>query len=340
LNKKIKSVISRLNFALGLNPRVTNGKGEDDAGLIPYPYKAVLLLCADFELAWAWRYAKGIGDQKERAVKMARVARRNIEKILDLCDAYEIPITWATVGHLLLEACERDKLVAHPRIKRVPYHENAYWKFSKGGWYDDDPCTNYKVSPEWYAPDVVRKIIESDVDHEIACHTFSHIDCRDFVCTPDVIDSEIGECRKQAKTFGLEMVSFVHPGHTIGNLDTLRKHGFTSYRTDYRNTLSLPHRHSSGLWELQTTAEIYYRYGWTHRYHVDRLCKIIDRGLRYRRLIYFRFHPSFNEIIVDQVLERVFSYIARLREKGALLVTNTKQYVEYLNTQDCETMHG
>jgi peptidoglycan/xylan/chitin deacetylase (PgdA/CDA1 family) len=331
LKRTIKSILSKVNFGLNRNPRIARGTSADDESLIPQPYEAVLLLCADFELAWAWRYAKGLQKPKEEAIKLARLARGNIPRILKLCDTYNIPITWATVGHLFLEKCKKNDGVPHSQLKRPAYHENQYWKFDTGEWYDDDPCTDWKTSPEWYAPDLIKAIINSDVDHEIACHTFSHIDCRDAVCTADTLDGEITECQKHGQVYGVKMKSFVHPGHTIGNLDTLMRLGFTSYRTDYYSTLGLPVRHRTGLWELQTSAEIYYRNEWSTDYHIYRFCTIIDRGVKHRRIVYFRFHPSFNEIVAERILEALFSYIAELRDKGKLLVTNTKEYVNYLN---------
>jgi hypothetical protein len=98
--------------------------------------------------------------------------------------------------------------------------------------------------------------------------------------------------------------------------------------------LGLPVRHSSGLWELQTSAEIYYREGWSYDYHVYRLRSIIDRGIKHRRIIYFRFHPSFREIVVPRIMNPVLSYIAELRERKKVLVTNTKDYIDYLNGSD------
>jgi len=331
LNSKIRAILSKINFELNLNPRITGGRSNDEKWFIPYPYGAVLVLCADFELAWAWRYAKGIQKPKEQADNLARVARRNIPNILHLCDVYNIPITWATVGHLFLKRCNRSGNTAHPQIKRLPYHENRYWKFDTGEWYDDDPCTDWETSPEWYAPDLIKKITNSNVDHEIACHTFSHVDCRDSVCTPDILEAEIRECQKHGQAYGVEMKSFVHPGHTIGNLQTLKRLGFTSYRTDCHNVLGLPIRHSTGLWELQTSAEIYYRDEWSVDYHIYRYSAIISRGIKHRRVVYFRFHPSFNEIVAASILKPLFYYIAELHDKGKLLVTNTKKYVDYLN---------
>jgi peptidoglycan/xylan/chitin deacetylase (PgdA/CDA1 family) len=307
-------------------------RGKDEKWFVPQPYRAVLILCADFELAWAWRFAKGIPQTKHEALRLARIARRNIPRIIDACEIYDIPITWATVGHLLLSKCDGKEGCPHGHLKRIPYHVNRYWEFCTGEWYDDDPCATWRTAPEWYAPDLIKNIINSNVNHEIACHTFSHIDCSDSVCTPDILEGEINECTKHAQKYGIEMKSFVHPGHTIGNLQTLKTLGFTSYRTDRQNVLGLPIRHNSGLWELRTSAEIYYREEWSYDYHVYRLRSIIDRGIKHKRIIYFRFHPSFREIVVPRIMKPMLSYIAKLRERGTLLVTNTREYVDYLNS--------
>ena len=217
-------------------------------------------------------------------------------------------------------------------MKRVPYHENRYWKYDAGEWYDDDPCSDWHADPEWYAPDLIRSIMDHHVDHKIACHTFSHIDCRDSVCSPSVLEDEITECRKHAQPYGIEMVSFIHPGHTIGNIATLKRLGFTSFRSDYHNVLGFPIRHPVGLWELRTSAELHYRRGWSTNYHIYRFCSIVDRGVKHRRLIYFWFHPSFSEVVVDRILEPIFAHIAALRDNSKLWVVNTKNYVNYLNS--------
>jgi peptidoglycan/xylan/chitin deacetylase (PgdA/CDA1 family) len=304
----------------------------DVRSFFPKPFGSAILISADFELAWAWHHAKRARNQMKEAKKLAMRARANIPRILDLCGKYDIPITWAIVGHLFLNGCSKNGRLAHSNLKRIPYHENEYWEFNTGDWFDDDPCTDWKSSLEWYAPDLVNRILDAKAGHEIACHTFSHIDCRDSICLPEVLIAEINECKSCADKYGIKLQSFVHPGHTIGNLSTLKKLGFTSFRTDYRNALSLPCRHESGLWEFRTTAEIYHRDEWAVNYHIYRYNKIVDRGVQNKRVIYFRFHPSFAEIVVDKILEPIFAYISQLRERGKLLVTGTKEYVAYLNS--------
>lgn len=327
---KLKSFLSKVNFALGRNPSIT--KGKNYRKFIPEHYKAVIIISADFELAWASRYTKNSVNPYQNAIENARCARENIPIILDLCDKYNIPITWATVGHLFLEECKRENGVPHPNIKRLPHFENEYWKFDRGDWFDNDPCTDWKTSPEWYAPDLIKDIINRKTKHEIACHTFSHIDCRDGVCSSEVFKDEITECQKNAQKYGIKLESFVHPGHTIGNLDTLAKSGFTSFRTDYMNTLGYPIKHRNGLWEFQSTAGFNYREDWSIKYHIWRYKKIINRAVKYNRICYFWFHPWMYSGFVSYVLPDIFGYINSNSNK--ILLITAGDYVDWLNRNE------
>jgi len=186
----IKSNLSKLNFFLGRNPQVI--KTHDWKKFVPEPYESVITISADFELAWAPRYSKRFVNAKENALFLARRERRNLPVLLKYCDHYNIPITWATVGHLFLESCKKINGVEHPDIVQLSGYENKYWKFTGNNWFEYDPCSNYKDAPEWYAPDLIDLILKSKTLHEIGCHTFSHIDCRDEVCSDEVFRSETG----------------------------------------------------------------------------------------------------------------------------------------------------
>ena len=324
----VKSLISKANFALGRNPRIESSGELNTEKYIPRPYDAVFILSADFELAWAWRFAKGFQNPKDAAIKRARIARTNIPKILKLCDTYNIPITWATVGHLLLEECKKDGGKPHSALKRQQYYENQYWRYEDGDWFDADPCSNWESSPEWYAPDLIRMIIRSKTAHEVACHTFSHIDCRDAVCSAEILIGELKECKKYAHEYGIELESFVHPGHMIGNLDVIEAEGFSSFRSAYDNVLGYPTKHSSGLWELKGTMELYHRKEWSVGYHIYRYNKVIERAMKHRRVCYFWFHPSMSATFIDQIMPAVFQYVAANRDR--LLVTTTSNYLKMI----------
>lgn len=327
--KKIKSNLSKVNFFLGRNPVVEKDKQKDN--YIPDGYKTVVLISSDFELAWAWRYSKSSQNPYQLALEKAKVERENIPKIVEICEKYEIPITWLTVGHLFLNSCSKVEKSKHPTIPRLQNFENRYWKFTGKDWFEHDPCTNVDESPEWYCPDLIKLIINSKVKHEIGSHTFSHIDCRDEVCPAEVFNAEMRECIKIADEWGLELKSFVHPGHTIGNLDNLAKHGFSNFRTDYRNVLGYPKKHKNGLWELEQTVEFNYRKDWSVKYHIKRYLEILKRAEKTNTIAVFWFHPSFSPIMIDEIWPAVFSYLQKNKDK--IWVTTHSEYIDWLNEE-------
>ncbi len=322
----LKSLLSKINFELGRNPVIE--KGDCDK-FIPSGYKSVVTLTADFELAWAWRYSKSVADPLKRALEKAKTARGNLPLMLELCDRFDIPVTWATVGHLFLTSCSPEKGKIHPDIVRLKNFENEYWHFSGADWFDHDPCTNVNEAPYWYGPDLIKKIIDSKVKHEIGCHTFSHIDCSDNICPPEVIESELIKCKELAKASGIDMKSFVHPGHTIGNLEMISKSGFTSYQTD-KNVLSYPVLQNN-IWELKRTMELAWREDWSANYHIYRYKKIISKAVRSNTVCNLWFHPSMSPKFVNEVMPAVFEYLETLKRSKDVCLLTVGDYISHLN---------
>ncbi len=328
MNQKLKSYLQQINFYLGRNPRLQ--KQRDWRRYIPKPYKAVVVISSDFELAWAWQYVKKSEGHLKTASYKARLERKNIPNILAACERYNIPVTWLTVGHLFLERCMKVNGIAHPELPRLSHFENDWWRYNGNDWFENDPCTNYQEDPNWYCPDLIEQIVKSGVNHEIGCHTFSHIDCRDSVCTPEQFRAEIEACNQAAKRFGIDkMESFVHPGHTIGNLETLVKMGFTNYRTDYANILGYPTKHENGLWEFSTTMELDYFPGWSVQAQINRYITLFKRALHHNAVAYLWFHPSFDPIFVEQIMPPFFDWLNKHREE--IWIVNKGEYVRWLN---------
>lgn len=316
--------LSKLKFALGMD---TNVEYLDNyRAYIPGPFDSVIIFQADFELAWAWRFSKNADDGCKYAENIGLMERNNVPLILDLCEKYAIPVTWATVGHLFLKNCSRVNGVAHPEIKRLNKFENRFWKFTGDDWFNCDPCSDYIKSPAWYCPDLIEMIQTSKVSHEIGCHTFSHIDCRDDVCAPEILETELTECKRLAAQIGVKLKSFVHPAHTIGNLKTLKKSGFTNFRTNYQNILGYPKLHPEGIWELKSTSDLYWREGWSANYHIHRYRKIIDRAIKHKSVCVFWFHPSLDRRFLDKVLPEIFRY---LQDKN-IHISTSGNYSDFL----------
>ncbi|MFA5336710.1 MAG: polysaccharide deacetylase family protein [Candidatus Omnitrophota bacterium] len=325
---RIKQYLSKLNFFMGNSPRILSYPKNTVSKFIPFPHKAGIIISCDFELIWAWRFAKQISCDLEKAKEITIEERANIPFILDICEEFNIPLTFATVGHLFLERCERENGVAHPNIKRLKYFENRYWKFSSGDWFDDDPCCNWASAQGWYAPDLIGRILNSKVKHEIACHTFSHIDCRDEVCSPEILKQEIRECKNLASKCGIKLDSFVFPANLTGNLRALKEEGFSSFRTD-EDVLGFPKKNEYGLWQFPTTAQIgVSSYKWSIEYYIKRYKTIIERAMKHQRLCHFWFHPSTSKRFLEPVLTELFQFIDSARSE--LYVTTMGAYASYL----------
>lgn len=326
---KVKSLRKQLKFKLGFDPVIE--KRANREGFIPDPYESVCLISADFELAWAWQWAN-VSNSLEKAKAFAGLERENIPHILNLCDTFNIPITWATVGHLFLESCKRANDTIHADIPRLPHLTNNFWKFNGHDWFQNDPGADVITAPHWYASDLVDQILAAKTKHEIGCHTFSHIDCRNEVCTDDVFISEIKKCQMLAEEKKIDLKSFVHPAHTIGNLDNLAKLGFTNFRTDYRNVLGYPRRHANGMWELEQTMEFRYYDDWTIDYQIKRYITIIKRAIKSNTVCVFWFHPSFEPIMIEKVWPELFRYLDENRNK--IWVTTHSEYIDWLNANE------
>lgn len=328
MKKKMRAIASQAKFSIGFSPKIAKNPQDNTKWFIPEPYKSVCLISADFELAWASRYTKRVTNPLEKAINDGYLTRENVPKILDLCDKYDIPITWATVGHLFLESCAKENGVKHPDISRLPYFENIGWKFDSGDWFDYDPCTDYKNDPAWYSPDLIKDILSRKVKHEIGCHTFSHIDCRDGLDEGVALSAELDKCEKIAGEWGLKLTSFVHPGYTIGNIKLLADSGYDNFRTNYRNVLGVPIYHEEGIWEFEQTAEFEIRKEWSIKWQRHRFKEIIRRAIKHNRLCVLWFHPSMSPQFVSEVMPHVFEFLNDKKEE--ILTISHTEYVEYL----------
>jgi peptidoglycan/xylan/chitin deacetylase (PgdA/CDA1 family) len=91
-----------------------------------------VVLSLDFELGWGHRltkpsYLRRLRDQGDNV-------RTKIKQLIDLFDKYNIPATWATVGHLVQTG-------------------------------DDELL---------HAPDLFEYLLETETNHEIGLHSFNH----------------------------------------------------------------------------------------------------------------------------------------------------------------------
>ena len=180
----------------------------------------VFLLSLDVELAWGTFDHGGLHTHADDLKQV----RPLVHRLLELLDEYAIPATFAVVGHLFLDSCERTDGTTHPEVGRPKYD-----------WFDDDwhcldPGTDVRRDPLWYAPDIIDAIQAAGQDHEIGTHTFSHIIVDDPACTPEIFASQITACAALHKQRGLPLKSIVYPRDRPAHLDVLRDCGLTNWR--------------------------------------------------------------------------------------------------------------
>ena len=320
----INGKINQLIFNISRKPTVKKDH-IDPNKKFPNKERGGLIISADFEMSWAWRYTKTGADH----IQKGRRERENLPKILEALEEYDIPITFATVGHLFLDRCEKG---AHNWMKKIP-HFNDHWKFTTGNWYDHDPYSNYIDAPEWYAPDLIKMIIDSPVKHEIGTHTFSHIDFSYKNCPMGVADDEITACVDAAKKFNIELKSIVFPGGTWGNIEILKKHNISIYRKSEDFQLAYPFRDHEGL--LVSPSSGFLEYNLAYKWSLDnvnsRLIKYVDKAIRTNTIVHLWFHPSLEPFILLNVFPRFFSYISNERNNGNLWIGTMSDIAEHIN---------
>lgn len=326
LPQRLKVFVSELVSKYSSRPHIYHNPAVHPArGLT----RGVVTFSVDFELAWGWAYARGLNGKD--AVRIGLHERSQVPMILATMDAYGIPATWATVGHLFLERCERTAGgIAHAEVGRTPHFENAYWRFTSGDWFQVDPCTDYRRDPAWYAPDLIEKILHAKVQHEIACHSFDHGGFGDY-CPAEVAASKIDACLHAMKPFGLMPKTWVFPGNDVGNFAVLARKGFRTVRSFpvKKAEISLPIRRRDGMWELHESSPVDLEgEGWHLDERLARLKKYVDKAAATKLAAHIWFHPSLPADQMNGLLFPLFRYCAEQREKGLVDVLTNDQLVD------------
>jgi hypothetical protein len=314
-----------------------------------------MVVSLDFELSW------GRFDHVDHAFldSEAVVERRQIKRLLALMDQYEIPSTWAVVGHLMLDRCRRGSgHVAHAEI--APHAKYSWFPHD---WYHHDPCTEAASAPAWYAPDVVEWIRGARVRHEIGSHSFGHIVFGDPECTAPMAKADLDAAKAAASIRGLGLESFVFPRNKVGHLALLRDGGFGSYRGGdpphiaeqapgpVRKTITLldhflgfPPRAIRaeetlpGLWNIPGNHFYLPREGafrWMPiRSRILKAKRGIRRAITQGGLYHLWFHPFNLNADPDAILkglEGIFSFAKTQRERGRLDVLTMGDYARRLS---------
>ncbi len=167
-----------------------------------------IVLSVDAELAW------GFHDLPHPPTERVENARDSWRYLLDLFDREHIPATWAIVGHLFLDRCDGIHS-DHPLSKT---------------WFERDPGGERSGESVWFGSDLIERVVESDVAHEIGSHSFSHVPFGRPETTRTVAEAEVELAVELASESGFTFDSFVFPRNSIGHREVLAENGFQCYR--------------------------------------------------------------------------------------------------------------
>jgi peptidoglycan/xylan/chitin deacetylase (PgdA/CDA1 family) len=336
LGDRGRALVRKAELGSGLRPRVNQRLAHTVT--FPEGRRAALVIAADLELAWAWRYAQ-MPNPRRVAYRKALNGRRNVGVLLDLCEAYQVPITWDTIGHLFLDSCTRTDDRAHPELARIPYFTNEQWMYRTGDWFDCDPCLTIRDDvewPAWYAPDLIEAILSRRTPHEIGSHSFSHVPFDETICPPEVVEGELGLCREVATRWGLDLRTFVFPGNMHGHAEILAANGFQSYRAIAgTKELDLPRRDSAGLWAMPAGVCLDRAYNcWSARDHFESIRRFVDVAIDTGLLCSLWFHPEEEPAEVDALFPQLFAYLESRRSD--LWITTTSGLVRWLDDSSAQ----
>ena len=289
--------------------------------------KGIVVFSADFEMAWAFRFSK---TRHLEANAVGLEERRNIPLILSLCDNYAIPVTWATVGHLFLNQCRKGENESpHPEMPRPEFFKTRNWSFSTKDWYQHDPCSDFIRDPAWYGSDLIDKILASKTKHEIACHSFSHIDFTYNNCNKILADAELEACINVAKSKAVQLVSMVFPGGGLGNFESLKEKGFICYRKPMKFHIDLPYIDSNGLVAIPSSLGLDRDpYGWTKEFHLKMTRNFLLKAIEYNQVCHFWFHPSMKSWYIEYILPGLFEMVNEYRQAGKIDLLTMDQLAE------------
>jgi peptidoglycan/xylan/chitin deacetylase (PgdA/CDA1 family) len=272
--------------------------------------------------------------------------RRAIAASLRLLERYEVPATWAVLGHLYLGECRRD---ATGRAHADMVHPVQSW-FDRE-WFAADPCTDRATDPLWYGDDIVDAIRAAGPRQEIGCHSFSHALFDDPALTAEAVRSDLEACLAQAARHGITLRSFVFPRNREGFHALLREYGFRAFRgadpTWHSNVpgaagrlahladqaisipppVSVPFEQLPGLWNIPGSMLLLHRSGLRRLVPLEARVRKARRGLRRaireRGVFHLWTHP-FN-LANDhegmlKTLEAILRDAVRLRDAGRLRI--------------------
>jgi peptidoglycan/xylan/chitin deacetylase (PgdA/CDA1 family) len=269
-----------------------------------------VVISIDAELGW------GFHDMETPPARRVTAARPGWETLLDLLEAFDVPATWAVVGHLLVENCDRP--TGGCACTRPPLADQPDRRFG---------------------PSLVEAVRDGDAGHELGCHSFAHPLFDEI--SREAAREEIERWLARARAHGIDDPgSFVFPRNRVGHRDLLAEYGFDCYRGvgrernsgrlrrlaqatvgDWTPPLVTPRVDEHGLVNLPDSLYLFRFEGWprtaveaVREDPVVRFCRNgIDAAAREDGVFHCWLHP--NNLVADRDADRLRAILSYLDER-------------------------
>lgn len=178
------------------------------------------VISLDYEIHW------GVFDAMTLEVyeKNLKNVDKVIDRLLELCDKYDVKLTFATVG--MLFAKDKNELKKlNPQL--IPSYTNQNLNPFK---LIDTIGDNENDDKLHYAQSTIKKI--NATEHEIGTHTYSHYNCLAQGQTIEEFNADIQAAKNAGKAIDIDVKSVVFPKNQVNNpyLEACYSHGILSYR--------------------------------------------------------------------------------------------------------------
>lgn len=301
--------------------------------------RPIFIVSLDTELIWGIVHTN---TDKSLLINDEKHCRGAIDTLLNIFEKYNIPATWAVVGHLFLDHCECEDGIPHKEMPRF-----------KKDWYLCDPCTGIQRDQLYYGKDIIEKILSNTVEHEIGYHSFSHVIFSE--CSRDVAEAEIKEGLKLAKQFGITFKSFVFPQDKMGHIDVLKENGFRIYRgsifkrgnmnqrvlvrkingvIDLMIAKPVEPRLIDGIWEIPSSMLFYDLFPFAITL-LPRAKIGIHRAIKSNKVFHVWLHPQnlLYQPSLAKNLDTLLAFVSKKRDEGKIEVMTMGELADALDNR-------
>ena len=170
------------------------------------------LLSFDFELGWGCAES-GYWRQREKN-RVYDDLRNTLPRLLSILDSLQLPVTWAIVGAMCQPSVKRD-------FSHLPH---AAREIVEG-------FSNESVSTSNDGCDLLDLVRNSDVDHKIACHSYSHTRFNFPGYDESTAKGEVDRFNEVCDSLEMSVDSLVCPQNIVDHLDAYARVGYRRVRT-------------------------------------------------------------------------------------------------------------